>query len=108
MVKLMFLIVYVCFFLEIFCLVIIFIVWINFCFGEIYWNIILFMVMFFIRWKCWWSKGKEGVYVVSLNVKDLFLGKEELKMCKWFYFDIKVSISFRGSIVLLDINDDFK
>lgn len=66
------------------------------------------MVMPFIRRKRWWSKGKEGVYVVSPNVKDLSSGKEESKTRKRSYSDTKASISSRGSIASLDTNDDSK
>ena len=68
------------------------------------------MVMPFIRRKRLWSKGKEGVYVVSPNVNDLSLGKKESKTRKRSYdSDRKASISSaRGSIASLDTNDDSK
>lgn len=63
----------------------------------------------FIRRKRLWSKGKEGVYVVSANVHDLSSGKEESKTRKRSYdSDTKTSISSRGSIASLDIDDDSK
>ena len=68
------------------------------------------MVMPFIRRKRLWSKGKEGVYVVSPNVNDQSLGKKESKTRKRSYdSDTRASISSaRGSIASLDTNDDSK
>ena len=63
----------------------------------------------FIRRKRLWSKGKEGVYVVSPKVNDLSLGKKQSKTRKRSYdSDAKASISSRGSIASLDTNEDSK
>ena len=63
----------------------------------------------FIRRKRLWSKGKEGVYVVSSNVSDLPSGKKESKTRKRSYdSDGRASISSRGSITSLASNDDSK
>lgn len=63
----------------------------------------------FIRRKRLWSKGKEGVYVVSPNVNDPSSGKKESKTRKRSHdSDAKASISSRSSIASLDTNDDLK
>lgn len=65
--------------------------------------------MFIFRCKCFWSKGKEGVYMVSLDDNELLMGKNSLRNCVGFYnFDFRGSIGFVGSIVMFGGFEDVR